>query len=214
MGFVIDIVHNVDHRYATYADRRHRGIAGLSEGAYAALNITLQHLKMFSVAESWSGYFAQTPTGPFAGASPAVLRANSPRALTPLVAPRIRRLGLRVWLYQGRTDSHNPADLRGFSAELHNAGADVHFGFFPGGHDWGLWRAQAPRMLIAAGRWFSQNPAGRTTLSAVGRSLPVSALHRIQNDRKRACLARRATAHSHFGLSCRHWRLQAGLPLS
>jgi enterochelin esterase-like enzyme len=33
MNYVIDVVHNVDQRFATLADRRDRGIAGVSEGA-------------------------------------------------------------------------------------------------------------------------------------------------------------------------------------
>ena len=60
--------------------RRGRGIAGLSMGGYGAVNIALRNLNLFSVVESWSGYFTQTPTGPFAGATPAALRANSPAA--------------------------------------------------------------------------------------------------------------------------------------
>jgi hypothetical protein len=31
----------------------------------------------------------------------------------------------------------------------------VRWGFFPGGHDWGLWRRQTPHMLRVASRWFS-----------------------------------------------------------
>jgi enterochelin esterase-like enzyme len=212
MDFVLDVVRDVDRRFATRADRRDRGIAGLSEGAYGALNITLHHLDTFSVAESWSGYFRQTPTTVFRGAPPATIRANSPADYVRTVAPDIRRLGLRAWLYQGRTDSHDPAQLRRFSAELHSAGADVHYGFFPGGHDWGLWRAQTPRMLTAAGRWFSESPTRGTTLRGVGRSLPTPVLRRIKADRRRRCLAAPAGPHSRFGLTCRHWRRQAGLP--
>jgi hypothetical protein len=51
------------------------------------------------VFESWSGYFTQTPTGVFGGATPALLDANSPAAYVRALAPRIRRLGLCAWLY-------------------------------------------------------------------------------------------------------------------
>src|SRR5947209_3975432 len=78
MDFLTEVVHNVDHRFATLARRRDRGIGGISEGAYGALNIGLHHLRMFSVIQSWSGYFRQTPTGVFKGASLAALQANSP----------------------------------------------------------------------------------------------------------------------------------------
>jgi hypothetical protein len=69
-------------------------------------------------------------------------------------------------------------------------------------------------MLVAAGRWFSKPPTSDVTLKAVGRSLSVAQLRKIALDRKRHCLASRATPRSHFGLSCRKWRRQAGLPLT
>jgi len=61
MDFVLDVEHDVDRRFATLADRRHRGIAGDSEGAYGAINVALHHLGDFSVAESWGGYVDSTP---------------------------------------------------------------------------------------------------------------------------------------------------------
>jgi enterochelin esterase-like enzyme len=210
MGYVLDVVHNVDHRFATLARRRDRGLAGVSEGAYAALNITLHHLGMFSVAESWSGYFTQTPTGPFAGASFAALRANSPAAYVSSLSARIRRLGLRAWLLQGRLDWRSPQALRDFATELHAAGADVRYGFFPGGHDWGLWRAQTPHMLLAAARWFSRPPRARAGLAGVG-SAPGSARRRHDLYR-RFCLSLKPGGPVPVPLSCRRYRRERGLP--
>lgn len=161
MDFVLDVVRDVDHRFATRADRQHRGIAGASEGAYGALNIALRHLDLFSVIQSWGGYFWQQRTGPFRGASPDQLRANSPGAYVGALAPEIRRRGLRAWLLQGRSDRADPRLLVSFGAKLRRAGAEVREGFFAGGHDWGLFRRQTPRMLVAAGRWFRQRPSGR-----------------------------------------------------
>jgi Putative esterase len=89
-SFVLDTVRAVDSRWATEAGRRGRGIAGLSEGGYGAANIALHHPGVFGVFESWSGYFEQTPTLPFAGASPAVLWANSPSAYVPALGPLLR----------------------------------------------------------------------------------------------------------------------------
>jgi enterochelin esterase-like enzyme len=200
--FILDVVRDVDHRFATRADRRDRGIVGDSEGAYGAVNIALHHLDAFSVIESWGGYFTQTPTGVFAGAPPAQLRANSPAAYVGSLAPEIHRLGLHAWLYQGRTDAADPAALRSFAARLHGAGADVRLGFFAGGHDWGLYRAKTPKMLAAAGRWFSQ-PPGRAGFSATGRSLSVAQLRRIQAHRHRRCLAMKP---GHIPGACRRYR--------
>jgi enterochelin esterase-like enzyme len=210
MDYVLDVVHAVDHRFATLADRRDRGIAGVSEGAYAAVNIALHHLGMFSVAQSWSGYFTQTPTGPFAGASATALRANSPGDYVAGLSAQIHRLGLRAWLLQGRLDWRSPRSLRAFAAKLHAAGADVRYGFFPGGHDWGLWRAQAPRMLIAASQWFSQPPTHRLGLSHIG-SAPTSAAIRKRLF-ERLCLSLKPGGPVPIPLACHRSRAAHGLP--
>jgi enterochelin esterase-like enzyme len=206
--YVMDVVRDVDKRFETLANRRHRAIAGLSEGAYGALNIGLRHLATFSVIESWSGYFVQTPTGPFADATPAELAANSPFAYVPTLAARIHRLGLRAWLLQGRTDWRSPAEIRAFADELHAAGADVRYGFFPGGHDWGLWRAQTPRMLIAVSRWFGQRPR-ETGFAYVGSALTRAQLIRYRHKR---CLALRPGRHVHLHPACAAYRAAHGLP--
>jgi enterochelin esterase-like enzyme len=52
-SYVIDVVRNVDQRFATIASRRDRVIAGFSAGAYGATNITLHHLSVFGNLQSW-----------------------------------------------------------------------------------------------------------------------------------------------------------------
>ena len=201
--YVLEVVRQVDAHFATVPRRGQRALAGLSEGGYAALNIALHHLNEFSIAESWSGYFRQERSGPFANASAAQLRANSPADEVPALAPEIRRLGLRTWLYQGRDDSHDPANIRDFAAQLAGAGATVHYGFFPGGHDWGLWRAQVPRMLTAAGRWFGERP-GRALLARTGTARPRAVLARLRAERLRRCLTLKPGQR--IGLTCRAYR--------
>jgi enterochelin esterase-like enzyme len=154
--YVLDLVRAVDARFATIADRNHRGLAGVSEGAFGALNITLHHLDVFGMLESWSGYFREEPTAAFTGASAALLAANSPADYVSTLAPEIRRLGLRAFLYQGQKDQEHPENLAAFSGQLAAAGAEVHWGYFPGGHSWALWRRQIPRMLRAASAWFAR----------------------------------------------------------
>ncbi|MEA2254269.1 MAG: hypothetical protein QOG35_314 [Solirubrobacteraceae bacterium] len=177
--FVVDVVHQVDARFATRADRAHRGIAGLSEGGYGALNIGLHRLDLFSVVQSWSGYFVQTPTTAFDGASAALLAANSPADYVDSLAPSIRRAGLRAFLYQGEKDQEHAEKLAAFSARLAGAGAEVDWGYFPGGHGWGLWRRETPRMLRAASAWLSRPPrharAGLTRLG--GAAAPWSSYY-------------------------------------
>ena len=210
MDFVLDVVHDVDHRYATLARRRDRGIAGISEGAYGAVNIGLHHIGLFSVIQSWSGYYKQTPTGPFKGATLAALQANSPADYVAELAPRIQRLGLRVWLLQGQIDWHSPHALVAFAGALHTAGATVRYGFYPGGHDWALWRAQTPRMLIAASHWFSQRPRGPATFGGSGHAPGSEAVRRRLF--RQSCLAMKVGGPVPIPGGCRAVRTAHGLP--
>jgi enterochelin esterase-like enzyme len=192
-NYVLDVMRDVDRRFATERNRQGRGIGGLSEGGFAALNITLHHLAEFSVAESWSGYFNETRSGPFSNEPEAVIRANSPAKYVPGLAPAIRRLGYRAWIYQGTLDHNAPSHIRHMSDELHAAGAEVRYGFFPGGHDWGLWRAQLPRMLITASHWFATPPrSGAGAFSHVGGAGSPAAIRRYEIARRQRCLRRRA----------------------
>lgn len=147
-GFVTDVVHEVDQRLPTIADRDHRILAGNSMGAYAAANISLHHLDLFSAFESWSGYYTQTRTGVFASASATELRDNSPLAQAPRLRAAIARQPLDAYLYTGFSDS-DIGQQAPFAEALRGAGAQVTARELPGGHDWRLWRSQTPEML----RW-------------------------------------------------------------
>jgi enterochelin esterase-like enzyme len=154
-SLVLETVHNVDGRFPTLRNRCHRAIGGNSEGAYAAVNIGLRHLGLFSIAESWSGYLWEDHSGAFKHTTYARMLANSPESYIPSLAPRLHRLPFHVYLYKG---SHEPASgrthLRAVGAELERAGGHVTYRVFHGGHDWRLWRDQMPRMLAYANRWF------------------------------------------------------------
>ncbi len=145
-SFVLDVVHAVDRRWPTIADRAHRGLAGNSEGAYAAVNLALRHLDVFGTVESWSGYFTQAPSGPFKHADRAALIANSPALSVGSRAAQLARLPLHALLYGGAQDP-DTRQLAPFAARLRAAGADVTARIYRGRHDWRLWRAQTPAML-------------------------------------------------------------------
>jgi enterochelin esterase-like enzyme len=155
MDDVVDVVHDVDRRFATLRRRADRGIGGDSEGAYGAVNVALHHLGLFGVVESWSGYYWQTRSTVFARSPEAAIEANSPAAEVRWLGPRIRALGLRAYLFEGRQDVTDPAQMLHFAAHLRRDGAHVVVRFPPGGHDWALWRAQTPHMLTVAARWFA-----------------------------------------------------------
>src|SRR2546430_1636009 len=66
-----DLVRHVDSTYRTLADRRHRGIAGLSMGGFGAVTIALAHPDVFTAAASHSGVLSPLYAGPHPFAAPA-----------------------------------------------------------------------------------------------------------------------------------------------
>jgi S-formylglutathione hydrolase FrmB len=99
------IVHTVvpwtDAHLPTIRDPRMRAIAGVSAGAFGAVDIALRHVGLFGTAESWEGYFQPFRDGPFEHASAATLAAHNPTLLARAQARSIRRHGLRFFLSTG-----------------------------------------------------------------------------------------------------------------
>jgi enterochelin esterase-like enzyme len=154
--FMLDVVRTVDHHWSTIPARGDRAIAGLSEGGYGAANVTLRHLDVFGAFESWSGYFFQTPTLPFKGASAALLAANSPNDYVAALAPQLARLPTYAFVYRGAQEhltSH--LDTITFVRRFAAAGGHVRFAEWPGLHNWRLWRVHMPLMLRFAGAHFA-----------------------------------------------------------
>lgn len=163
--FMTEVVHHVDRHFATKASRRYRALSGVSMGGYGAINLTLHHPGLFSIAESWSGYFFQTPTGPYKGATPAQLRASSPYYELPAVRARLMRTGVRAFLFQGTHDDVPLGQMVAFAHRLSTSGGEVRYAVYPGGHDWRLWRGQVVPMLKVTDHWFKTPPhPGRGSL--------------------------------------------------
>ncbi len=166
-SYVVNVVHDVDHRFDALPYRQDRAIAGLSSGAYGAANIGLHHVSLFGLIQVWSGYFTQTRTGVFARASRAQVRYNSPLDYARAMKRALGTDPLRVFLYVG---SHDPdrAQIKPMAAALAAAGVDVHYAIYPGGHSWVLWSSRIDQMLIMASRGFAgpPTPPGAATLTA------------------------------------------------
>ena len=99
-----DLVRAVDARYRTVRAGGGRGLAGLSEGGYGALNIGLHHPGEFGVLESWSGYERAANLRSIFGGERRLLRWNSPLVQIAADAPALRRLHRFVWFYSGSDD--------------------------------------------------------------------------------------------------------------
>jgi enterochelin esterase-like enzyme len=148
-SYVMNVVHDVDHRFLTIPHRQDRVIAGFSAGAYGATNVFLHHLTSFANLQSWSGYYLETRTGVFAGASRATLAANSPLDYVHRVAGLIAADPVRAFLFVGRDDNDSP-QTRPMADALAAAGGVVDYALYRGGHDWQLWHAHLDQMLMLA----------------------------------------------------------------
>jgi enterochelin esterase-like enzyme len=149
-SYVVEVVHDVDHRFATLPDREDRVIAGLSAGAYGAANVGLHQVALFGAIQVWSGYFKETHDGVFAHATPATMADNSPIDYVQTMARALRRYPLRAFIYSGSDDSDWRQTPR-MAAALRAAGAGATYAIYPGGHTWRLWSGHLDQMLIMAG---------------------------------------------------------------
>jgi enterochelin esterase-like enzyme len=144
-----DVVAAVDARYRTIPTGAGRGIGGLSEGGYGAINIALQHPQEFSVVESWSGYERPDPLRSLFGTGLQLLAANDPRLLLPRVAPVLRARRMYFWFYSGSKDQFQSQNAA-FAQELARAHVAHHYFRVFGGHNWAIWRNFARAAYIAA----------------------------------------------------------------
>jgi enterochelin esterase-like enzyme len=151
-----DLVHVIDARYRTIRTGAARGIGGLSEGGYGALNIGLHHPGEFGLLESWSGYMLAQPFRSIFGSSARLMAYNSPAQWIHSVAAAVRADHTFVWFYCGAADGL-AAQNRAFATELASLGIAHHFYTRPGGHSWGLWRSQVRSALVAASEHLSHD---------------------------------------------------------
>ncbi len=172
-SYVIDVMHNVDQRFATIPRRQDRVLAGFSAGAYGAMNVALHHLADFASVQSWSGYFTQSRSGVFAGATRATLAYNSPLDYVGQLRRALAKEPLRVYMFVGREDSSSAQQLPMVRALL-AAGAQVQYRFYPGGHDWSVWYPRLNQMLKLASSEVSRPPSPAVTAGS-GHTAPPPA---------------------------------------
>lgn len=146
-----DLVRAIDARYRTIRAGWARGLAGLSEGGYGALNIGLHHPGEFKVLESWSGYERADPLRSIFGRSHALLARNSPLLTLPGVAARLRRAHTYIWLYSGSDDRFQKQNAA-FASLMAREKLPHRYFVVRGGHNWALWRGNAADALLAAAR--------------------------------------------------------------
>jgi len=173
-----DLVRHVDSTYRTLADRRHRGIAGLSMGGYGAVTIALAHPEVFSAAASHSGVLAPLYAGPHPFAAPVRYHTSADslaRGWGGMWTSIARAFGRTIASWDARDPAHLARRLqaargpmpalfidvgaqdglvdqsRAFHAELDALGISHTYAEWPGRHDWKYWHAHVGQSL----RWLA-----------------------------------------------------------
>jgi enterochelin esterase-like enzyme len=146
-----DVVRAVDARYRTIRSGESRGLAGLSEGGYAALNIAIHHPGEFRVVESWSGYERADRVPSVFGKDRALLKRNSPQLTIHAAARKLRRAHTYIWFYSGTGDRELKQNDR-FAHTLARLHLPHRYAVVHGGHNWAIWRGRAVDAYLAASK--------------------------------------------------------------
>ncbi len=114
-----DLIPFIEKNYSVYADRKHRGICGLSMGGGQSLNFGIGHPELFSCVGAFSAA-PNTDTKLFK------VDGKDPMPL--------------IWILCGESDAllNISKNTDGFLT-AHNI--PHTFKTMPGGHDWGVWKA-------------------------------------------------------------------------
>lgn len=172
---VHDVVWYVDAHYRTIAERRARGIAGLSMGGYGAVTLALRHPDVFASAASHSGVLAPLYAGPhpFDGTPRWPARPDALRTAYGAIYPSLARaFGPDTAGWWARdparaaavATSHAGATLpalfvdvgvgdafldqaRAFRAAAERLGLPVTYAEWPGAHSWTYWSAHVGESL-------------------------------------------------------------------
>jgi S-formylglutathione hydrolase FrmB len=149
--FVKEFIPSIESRYRVQAERRTRGISGVSMGGYGALHLALAHPELFGSVSAHSAALIQIPAkavvsgdqaetlgrivGPAFGApfDSVYWERESPFTL---VREKPRPAGVRIYLDCGTEDDLGfNVGAKAFHDLLEKRGISHEFHLYPGGHD-------------------------------------------------------------------------------
>jgi enterochelin esterase-like enzyme len=154
------VVHTIDQRFRTVADRSGRALGGMSGGGFGALNIGLHHVNEFGTLVIALPYDdLNDSVGVLHGNQP-VIRANTPRQYIPTMSfPQ--KISVMLAVGTGAPTDVSTAHRIGTSLEKRGQEVVVHaeHGF---NHTWHTARATLPYLLVFADQHFHApgSPAG------------------------------------------------------
>ena len=159
---VQELIPEVDKKFRTIADKKHRAVAGLSMGGYGSVKFGLKYAEMFSLVGSFSGALgaasltekevgtkgavAESILGVFGKAMSETRQANDIFQMIKEISPdKIKGLpfiyldcGTEDFLYQNNRD---------FANLLQEKKVPHEFRELPGIHDWKFWDSQVQEFL-------------------------------------------------------------------
>ena len=138
----LDLVRYVDQHYRTIENPTHRGIGGLSEGGFGAMNIAIHHPDVFGTVISLGGYYQAE--GSIWGRNTAYRQVNSPIYTIQSVQQAWK---LHIFLGSATKDQPYYKDTQGFMKELDKLHIPYHFDLEKGYHSWRVWQDQMYRAL-------------------------------------------------------------------
>jgi enterochelin esterase-like enzyme len=153
-----DVVDFVDHHYRTVADRRGRGIGGISAGGFCAMNLGLRHQREFSVVLAHMPYGDPGPereiTSRLLGGQTILYQENSPRVYLRTLtfhAP------IAFFIDVGSKDAEVLRQATTLEQLLTMQRQLVDFRIVPGeSHTWRLGRDELPYSLTFASQQFDR----------------------------------------------------------
>jgi S-formylglutathione hydrolase FrmB len=149
--FVREFIPAIEGRYRVRADRRTRGISGVSMGGYGALHLALAHPELFGSVSAHSAALIQVPAkaGVSGGQAEALGRIVGPAFGEPfdpaywerespftLAREKPRPTGLKIYFDCGTEDDLGlNVGAKAFHELLVKLGIPHEFHLYPGGHD-------------------------------------------------------------------------------
>lgn len=151
-----ELVSVIDSRYRTIASRDARGLIGISAGGYGATLIAIHNPSVYSVIESWSGYFHATNPEGTAPMDMGSAEANDWANAHTLV-PELKTIfakypypATHYGFYVGTDDEHFLDDNRRFDKELTDEGVKHYYAEYQGGHTESFWKEHETQWVTAA----------------------------------------------------------------
>jgi enterochelin esterase-like enzyme len=143
-----DLIPHVDATYRTQADQRHRAIGGISMGGHGALQLALNHPRLFDVVGGHSAVFrSEVEAFAFFGTGAEYQQRDPISLVTELNLP----VSFALWLDMGVDDQWLPR-TRYFHEILVQRGVPHTWHLDPGGHEGAYWR----RHLRAYLEWYDK----------------------------------------------------------